>query len=127
MVFNRISAVLFFLSAFCIILMISGYIPLSNPFYFWGGFIGLGSLAFLFSMISVFYDKQRKAQNLNPIKGITRYLGMFVVFIGFTFTIFHYPYSRILLFAGILITAASVFMKVKADKSVDSDVLDDDF
>ncbi len=95
--------------------------------YFWGGFIGLGTLAFFFSMLSVVLDKKRKAQNLNPVKGITRYLGMFIIFIGFTFTIFHLPYSRILLLAGIVITAASIFMKAKADKTVDTDVLDDDF
>jgi hypothetical protein len=126
MIYSRISAVFFFLSAACIILLLTGKIPLSNPYYFWIGFLGFGSLAFLFSIFSVFLDKKNKYK-LNPLKGLVRYLGMFVVFVGFTFTIFHLPYSRMVLFAGIALTAASIFMKSKVEKSTESEILDDDF
>ena len=105
----------------------SGTISINSPFYFWIGFIGFGFLAFLFSALSVFFDKKRKQYNMNPMKGLVRYLGMFIIFVGFIFNLFYLPYNRIIIIAGIVLTAASIFMKAKADKTVDTDVLDDDF
>lgn len=127
MIYSRISAVFFFLSAICILLIMSGTVSINNPFYFWIGFLGFGFLAFLFNVVSVFYDKKRIQSRLNPYKGLIRYLGMFVIFVGFTFKIFYFPYSTVLLLAGIVLTASSIFMKSKIDDNTDSDILDDDF
>jgi hypothetical protein len=126
MIYSRISAVFFLLSAASILLILSGTVSASNPFYFWIGFLGFGFLAFLFNVLSVFFDKKRIQNGQNPYKGLVRYLGMFVIFIGFTFKIFHFPYSSVLLLTGIVLTASSIFMKSKIEKNMDSNILDED-
>jgi len=126
MVYSRISAVLFFLSALSIIWIIKGSGSIDSPYFFWIGFVGIGFLAFVFSILSVFLDKKRKDHKMNPVKGLMRYVGMFTIFVGFVFNIFHLPFNRILLLAGLLITAASIFMKSKEVRNTESDLLDDD-
>ena len=97
---------------------------LSNGALFWGGFVFLGLLGFTFGFLSVVLDK-KIAKNANPAKGMYRYIGMFIAFVGLVFKIQYWPYADTIIMVGLGVIIFSFFVKSKSYNTDESDILDE--
>ena len=65
-----------------------------------------------------------------PVFNFSYWIGSLVVFAGLTFQLMHWPYSKILMIAGIVLLGISFFLPeslLKQNGNDSSDLLDEDF
>lgn len=122
---SRLSLVAFFISISSLAMLSLGKffgIPYWVLFYI--GVISFGIAGFIFSLLSNFFDKQKR--QVNKVQSLLFYMGMISVFGGLMFKFMHYPYSNLLLIAGIGLSSLSFFVrKFNVDKEKD-ELLDSD-
>lgn len=105
MIFNRLSLVCFAISFVAMGLIFSRTLVfgLSYDTILRYGVIYVGMLGFLFSILSIYFDKKRKPVT-NKNKGVLFYVGAGVVMLGVVFRLMHWPYASLLIIAGLLIS-----------------------
>lgn len=84
-------------------------------------FMVAGATALILNLFSFQSNKQ------NPVFNLVFWFGSVVLFTGLVFQSMHWPYNRMIVIAGILITGISYFLSptLLTGKSDNSDVLDD--
>lgn len=122
---SRLSLIAFFISISSLAMLSLGKffgIPYWVLFYI--GVISFGIVGFVFSLLSNFFDSQNR--QVNKIQSLLFYLGMISVFGGLMFKFMHYPYSNLLLIAGIGISSISFFIKKGREEKDKDELLDSD-
>ncbi len=122
---SRLSFVAFFISISSLAMLSFGKffgIPYWVLFYI--GVISFGVVGFVFSLLSNFFDKQKR--QVNKIQSLIFYMGMISVFTGLMFKFMHYPFSNLLLIAGIGISSLSFFIRKVNDDKNNDELLDSD-
>ena len=122
---GKLSLLTFFISLLSLTMLSSGInIPgVSTGTLFYLGVVTFGILGFVTSILSNFFDKGKK--KVNTTKSLIFYVGMILVFAGLMFRFMHWPYSRLILFAGIIVSSVSFFIP-KLKENDEDELLDSD-
>lgn len=126
MIFNRLSLLCFALSFIAMALIFTRYpvFGLSFQDILRYGVIYVGMLGFVFSILSIYFDKKRKA-NTQKQKGLVFYIGAGIVMLGVVFKIMHWPMASTLILAGLIISLFATFLgKLQPSKPESEDLLD---
>ncbi len=85
------------------------------------GFLIFGALAMVFNLISYNYSSKG-----NTLFNFLFWVGAILIFFGIIFKMFHYPFHKLLILAGIFISASSFIVSkfYKENKKEDSDLVD---
>lgn len=122
---SRLSLIAFFISISSLAMLSLGEffgIPYWVLFYI--GVISFGITGFVFSLLSNFFDKQKR--QVNKVQSLLFYMGMISVFAGLMFKFMHYSYSNLLLIAGIGLSSLSFFVRKFNDDKEKDELLDSD-
>tara|TARA_B100000508_G_scaffold140085_1_gene139944 strand:- start:33269 stop:33643 length:375 start_codon:yes stop_codon:yes gene_type:complete len=121
---GKISLTAFFISLLSLTLLSLGiYVGIPYWLLFYVGVIAFGILGFISSILSNFFDKRKR--KINKMQSIIFYVGMILVFAGLMFRFMHWPFQRILLFAGIGVSTISFFIPKPKEETKD-ELLDSD-
>lgn len=126
MIFNRLSLLCFAVSFIAMALIFTRYsvFGLSFQGILRYGVIYVGMLGFVFSILSIYFDKMRKA-NTQKQKGLVFYIGAGIVMLGVVFRIMHWPLATALILAGLVISLLATFLgKLQQTKPENDDLLD---
>lgn len=122
---GRLSLISFFISLLSLTLLSMG-ISLGVPYWilFYIGVISFGIFGFVCSILSNFFDAKKR--NINKTQSLVFYVGMILVFAGLMFRFMHWPFSNILLYAGIVVSSVSFFIRKSTDDNGKDELLDSD-
>ena len=121
MIFKKISGLAFGIAFLMAIVIFTGYGRAYLPIFIAKIiFLTSGAVAFLLNVI--FYKKGKHAQTFT----LFYWVGSIVLFTGFAFKIFHWPFATIIILIGVGILGISFILPNK-NKSIpkDEDLLDD--
>lgn len=94
-----------------------------NPsFLLYFGVFAIGLLGFLFSILSIFFDRSKKHKK-NKIQTFIFYLGMIAVFLGLFSLMQKLPFTFVFFIVGLITMGLSFFIKPK-NTDADEDLLD---
>lgn len=121
---GKIGSILFFASMVFILLAllplgsarIPMYIAVPPAMFF-------GMLAFVFSVLAVFFDKSKNTNFGLKMQSLVFYIGLMTIYVGLVFWIMHWPGSRLLTIVGAIIAALSYLLKFTI-KEKEDDLLD---
>jgi len=122
---GKLSLVGFFISLLSLTFLSLG-ISIGIPYWilFYVGVVFFGIIGFVSSVLSSFFDRNKR--KINKAQAVLFYLGMILVFAGLMFKIMHWPFTRLLLFGGIIASTISFFIPGIERKSNTEDLLDDE-
>jgi vacuolar-type H+-ATPase subunit I/STV1 len=109
---SKISNFFFLLSMVCIVLAL---VPIAGINIRYSILIVatlfFGLIAFVFSILGVFFGKNKKKSNKEILQSFVYYCGLLVIYAGLVFWIMHWPWSRELTIAGGAIVLVSYLIK----------------
>ncbi|SFT80515.1 hypothetical protein SAMN05216474_2429 [Lishizhenia tianjinensis] len=126
MIFNRLSLLCFAISFVAMAMIFLRYTAFGFSFedVLRYGVIYVGMLGFIFSILSIYFDKKRKV-NTNKNKGLVFYIGAGIVMVGVVFKMMHWPGASIFILAGLTISLLATFLnKLQKSKPESEDLLD---
>ncbi|MGM0478273.1 MAG: hypothetical protein ACQERC_03540 [Bacteroidota bacterium] len=123
---GKLSLLAFFGSLISLVYLSTGFPPIPLPTFavFYFGVVTLGILGFVFSLLSNFFDRNKR--KTNRLQSLIFYLGMMLVFAGLMFKFLHWPFSIHLIGLGILVSLVSFFFKGNMTPNAEDELLDDD-
>jgi hypothetical protein len=122
---GKLSLVGFFISLLSLTFLSFGIYPgISYWWLFYGGVVFFGIIGFVSSVLSSLFDRNKR--KINKPQAILFYLGMILVFTGLMFKIMHWPFTRFLLFGGIIASTISFFIPNLERSNRGEDLLDDE-
>lgn len=119
---KKIAALCFALSFICMALL---FVKSTTTYEYRSelktAFLIFGALAMVFNLISYNYSSKG-----NTLFNFLFWVGAILIFFGIIFKMFHYPFQKLLILAGIFISASSFIVSKfhKEDKKENSDLVD---
>ena len=109
---TKISNFFFLLSFACIVLAL---VPIAGINIRYGVLIAatlfFGLLAFVFSILGVFFGPNQKKSSKEKVHSFVYYCGLLVIYSGIVFWIMHWPWSREITISGGAIVLISYLIK----------------
>ena len=123
---GRLSLLAFFGSLISLVYLSTGFPPIPLPTFvvFYFGVVTLGILGFVFSLLSNFFDRNKK--KTNRLQSLIFYVGMMLVFAGLMFKFLHWPFTIHLIGLGILVSLVSFLFKGNTVSDTEDELLDED-